>query len=76
MSCMGHNALFEALRRGEDYGRSPGTYSIHPHPPMIGALTTFAPLSNAVLHAPSATPAPNGFAGAPMLQYGVLPKQV
>ena len=72
MNRPGHSGLFEALKRGEDYGRDPGTVSIHPYPQMIGSFTTFAPLAENVLRMPGAQSAPNQLVGVG--QFGNLPK--
>ena len=62
--CAENNAaIFEAMRRGEDYTRHATGVYIEPRPPMVGNLTTFAALTENVLHSPSATPAPNQLAG-------------
>lgn len=72
MRALGHDALYDALKRGLDYSRDPGTASIHPYPQMVGNLTTFAPLAANVLRAPGPQMAPNQLVG--IGQYGVLPK--
>ena len=66
------SALFDALKRGLDFTRSPGTFSMHPHPPMVGYLSTYAPLTNGVLHSTVPAPAPAVLIGSG--QFGVLPK--
>lgn len=74
----GNRNLYDAIKRGLDYGRNPGTYSIHPYPKPIGMLVTFAPLSANVLHVPSPAPAPNQLTGQYVFggvgQFGLLPK--
>ena len=59
-SCEGRYDLYEAIKRGLDFQRDPGTFSPWPYPTIVGSLNTFAGQAGigSILHYPAPDPSP------------------